>query len=105
MPDNLPQQLKQVLQQIKDRYRPQKIICFGSIVSGKTHRWSDADIIIIKNTPKRFFDRIQEVSSLIDHIIPLDLLVYTPKEFQEMSEWNHFIKNEVIKKGQLVYET
>ncbi len=97
--------LQKVVEEIKNKYKPEKIILFGSAVSGKTKKWSDADLVIVKRTKKRFYDRIEEVSSLVEHHIPLDFLVYTPDEFQEMASWNYFIQKEVLKKGKILYES
>ena len=96
---------QQLVEEIKKKYKPQKIILFGSAVNGKTRKWSDADLVIIKKTKKNFYDRIEEVSSLVEHHIPLDFLVYTPAEFQAMSGWNYFIQKEVLEKGKILYES
>lgn len=85
-------------------YQPEKIILFGSAVSGFTHRWSDVDLVAIKKTNKRFYDRIGEASALIPHSLPVDILVYTPEEFDQMAQENYFIRNEVLKKGKIIYE-
>ena len=45
-------------------YCPEKIILFGSAVRGDTDRHSDLDIVVIKNTKKRFLERLIEVSKL-----------------------------------------
>lgn len=97
--------LPQVVEEIKKKYRPEKIILFGSAATGKIRKWSDADLVIIKKTKKRFYDRIEEVSSLVEHKIPLDFLVYTPDEFQAMSKWNYFIQKEILAKGKILYES
>jgi len=96
--------LGEVIKEIKKKYRPERIILFGSAARGQTKKWSDADLVIIKNTDKKFYDRIEEVSLLVDHLIPLDILVYTPKELREMTKWNYFIQNEVLAKGKVLYE-
>lgn len=98
------EEIKKITDQIIKNYRPEKIILFGSAVSGKTHQWSDVDIVVIKSTGKRFYERIGEVSRLVDHILPIDFIVYTPDEFRDMAEYNYFVKNEIMDKGQIIYE-
>lgn len=98
------QAIQQIVNELVEHYRPEKIILFGSNVSGQTHKWSDVDIVAIKKTDKNFYDRIGEVSSLISHETPIDILVYTPEEFERMARENYFIKNEVITKGKVLYE-
>ena len=43
-------------------------------------RTATADIAVIKKTNKNFYDRIGEVSDLVPHEIPLDILVYTRRK-------------------------
>ena len=38
----------------------EKIILFGSLVSGEIHQTSDIDLIVIKKTYKKFLDRLDE---------------------------------------------
>lgn len=96
-------QVRQIIDELVKNYQPEKVILFGSRVSGKTHEWSDVDLVVIKKTNKKFRDRMHEASSSIDHILPVDIIVYTPEEFKRMSKDSWFIKEEVIEKGQVVY--
>lgn len=96
-------QVKQIIDELVKNYKPEKVIMFGSRATGKTHEWSDVDLIAIKKTDKKLYDRIGEASSSFDHILPVDIVVYTPEEFETASKDNWFIKEEVIKKGRVVY--
>lgn len=96
--------IQQIVDELAKNYQPEKIILFGSAVSGKRHEWSDVDFVAIKKTDKGFYDRIQEASSSIPHPIPVDILVYTPEEFEKMAKESYFIKDEIIGKGKVVYE-
>ena len=62
----------------------------------------DIDIIIIKKTKKRFFDRLDEFYNLKPQVA-IDIFVYTPEEFNEMKTTNPFIKS-ALKKGRIIYE-
>jgi len=86
------------------KYNPERIILFGSHASGSSDRYSDIDLVIIKETKKRFLDRLKEVIKIIRPNFAIDIFVYTPREFQEMiSEGNPFLEH-VLKKGNVVYE-
>ena len=100
-------QLKKVVQAIVDNYQPKKIILFGSAVAGRIHEDSDADIVVVKDTDRNFYDRIGDVKSVIPYGIPIDVLVYTPQEFDKMinDEYGYFIKDEVVGKGRIMYES
>ena len=96
-------EIRKITRQLISRYKPEKIIIYGSAALGKTHQESDIDLVIIKNTRKNFYDRIGEVSGLVDHNLPIDFLVYTPGEFERMVQRNWFIQKEVIRKGRVIY--
>lgn len=110
MTKQLQQKLNSVVDRLKQAYHPEKIILFGSAASGKIGKWSDLDLAIIKKTDKRFYDRIGEVLNLLyndDENSPdvgVDVLVYTPQEYIQMSRDNWFIGEEINKKGKIVYE-
>jgi hypothetical protein len=61
---------------------------------------SDIDLIIVKNTNKKFLDRLDEY--YVDASEPLDILVYTPEEFHHMKE-QPFIKR-ALKEGRILLE-
>jgi predicted nucleotidyltransferase len=88
------------------KYEPEKIIVFGSYVRGDVDEESDLDFVVIKETDKRFLERLIEVAKLIDiDLGQVDVFVYTPEEFKRMIEGgNPFIEN-VLKEGRVVYET
>lgn len=97
--------IKKIIECIK-KYEPEKIILFGSYARGEIDEYSDIDLVVIKNTDKKFLERIIEVTKLIEkndsgHV---DVFVYTPEEFQRMIDsGNPFIEN-VLKEGKIVYE-
>lgn len=97
-------ELKNIIKQIADHYRPQKIILFGSVAGGKFGEDSDIDLLIIKESKKRRVDRIGEILNLVERQLPLDPLVYTPLEFRKrLAIGDPFLK-EVLATGKLIYE-
>lgn len=98
--------LETVVRIIARKYKPEKIILFGSAAAGQIHEDSDADLAIIKKTKKRLYDRIGEVSALVPHGIPLDIMVYTPEEFEQMrrDKYGYFVREEILAKGKVLYE-
>jgi uncharacterized protein len=97
--------LEQILATLITKYQPEKIILFGSMATGDVGEWSDLDLVIIKNTSLPFMKRLKEVALLCRAPVSVDYLVYTPEEFNEMiKQNNHFILNEIIDQGKVVYE-
>jgi len=104
-----PDIIQKITSRIVEKYQPEKIILFGSAAAGKMHEDSDLDLVIIKKTNKRFYDRIGEVLHLLWAQRPtpgigVDILVYTPTEFSQMCKDSYFVKDEVATKGKVLYE-
>lgn len=97
--------LQRMLPAIIAQYTPQKIILFGSLATGRIHEASDIDLVIIKDTPKRFMDRQMDVMHIAKPQIATDFFIYTPEELAEgIKTKPHFFQDEVMAKGQILYE-
>ena len=81
----LEKELNRITEILRTQYAPEKILLFGSLVTGNTHRWSDIDLVIVKSTTKRFIERLKEVALLTQPQVGVDFFVYTPEEFEEMT--------------------
>ena len=99
-----PKKIKKIVDQIKKKYKPEKIILFGSFAYGKPNKDSDVDLFIVKKTKETRIKRHLKVDRmLLDRDIPLDILVYTPQEIKKrISLGDFFIKN-IIQKGKILY--
>ena len=53
----LKENLDKIIKDFKEKYSPLKVILFGSYASGNIKNFSDLDILIIKDTKSKFFDR------------------------------------------------
>ncbi|MFN0118047.1 MAG: nucleotidyltransferase domain-containing protein [Elusimicrobiota bacterium] len=95
--------LKRVLKDLTTKYKPERIILFGSFASGKIHSFSDIDLLIVKKTKKKYFDRIREIVGLCEYDIGIDFLVYTPQELKHELKQNSFLKDEILLKGKVLY--
>lgn len=101
----IKQKAVEIADQIVEKYRPEKIILFGSAAWGNFTADSDMDFLIIKSdVPERGIDRQYMVDKLIDRRgVALDFLVYKPEEVEErMRLGDPFIK-EIISKGKVLH--
>ncbi len=98
------QQIKKIAKRIEEKYKPEKIILFGSYAWGKPTKDSDVDLLIVKNTNKNFFQRLFEVRQITDGEMPLDILVRTPNEIRKRLELGDFFYEDIINKGKFIYE-
>lgn len=86
-------------------YQPEKIILFGSAARGDTDEFSDIDLIVIKKSNKRFIERLVEVMAYLPRdAVNVDILVYTPEEFQTMQEKGNPSIEQVLNDGVVLYE-
>ena len=101
--EEFQERLRRIIEQIEE-YHPQRVILFGSFARGDYHALSDADLLIVKDTDRPFISRIGDVLALCDYDVPLEPLVYTPQELEQMKrEGNSFIER-ILKEGVVVYE-
>ena len=81
----------------------QKVIQFGSSARGEAGLDSDLDLIVVMAGEENFPDRIAALYKILKPRVAVDLLVYTPAEFEEMKENNFFLSN-VLREGKILYE-
>jgi predicted nucleotidyltransferase len=98
----LRNELKRILPQIIS-FGVEKIILFGSLVRDTVHKSSDIDLIVIKKTEKKFLERLEDIYRHLTPQAGIDILMYTPEEFNQMLQGNDFLKS-VLKDGRVLYE-
>lgn len=98
--------IKQIAKKIASKYKPDKIILFGSYAYGKPKRDSDIDLLIIKETKARHIDRAVKVREIIkdeNRFVAIEPLVYSPREIRQRLEMeDDFIKN-IMERGIVLY--
>ena len=74
-----------------------KMYFFGSRASGKPHRWSDIDLLIVSEKFKKlkFRKRSTKMYDYWDLDYPVDFLCYTPEEFKKLSKQITIVKEAV----------
>ena len=83
--------------------RPKRIVLFGSRAHGDVDEHSDVDLIVVYETDKRFLDRLAELYLLWDLHLPVDILAYTPEEFDRMCKESAFV-SDAVANGRSIYE-
>ena len=85
------------------------VFLFGSYVRGEAGKHSDVDIIIISPDFEKmsFIKRLELLSCLrrskITRSIPMDILGYTPEEFNEIDK-ESIVMKEAKKEGKMIYK-
>jgi uncharacterized protein len=98
----LDESLRRIIQQLSEIPAVEKVVLFGSYTAGRRDLFTDLDIIVIMQSEKAYIDRIAEIYTLLRPSVDMDILVYTPEEFERMSQWG-FIRL-AVESGQVVYE-
>lgn len=77
-----------------------KVILFGSRAQGEHTDWSDVDIIAVMHSDLPFPERLMAVYRQVLPRVALDLLVYTPEEFERGNP----LISAALEHGQVLYE-
>ena len=94
---------------IKDKivreYQPEKIILFGSWAWGKPHEDSDIDLLIVMESNKPRIERQRDVLSMMyPSDVPIDVLVYTPRELEEsINKSRNLFLEDIVHNGKALY--
>jgi predicted nucleotidyltransferase len=76
----------------------ERVILFGPFARNTQTGKSDVDLIVIKQTDKRFFDRYDDFNDIESYVcVPVDCLIYTPAEWEII--YNRIFFKNVLKKA------
>jgi predicted nucleotidyltransferase len=100
----LEQELERFLVLLAKHPDIERVIVFGSIVTGQIHLWSDLDLVVIQQTDLPFLRRVRQMRDWLHPIVGTDILVYTPNEFEHLTRERAFVREEIVKRGKVVYE-
>ena len=97
--------ISEIVNKIASGYNPDKIILFGSYATGNPNENSDLDLFVIKDTDLPRPQRMVQVRKMLyGSMIPIDVIVYTPKEIEESMENRFSFVYEVLNTGKTLYE-
>jgi uncharacterized protein len=97
--------ISEIVNKIVSGYNPEKIILFGSYATENPNENSDLDLLVIKETDLPRPQRAVQVRRMIyGSMIPIDLIVYTPKEIDESKDNKFSFVYEVLNTGKTIYE-
>jgi predicted nucleotidyltransferase len=99
----LESSLKRVVTILSNVEGIRRISLVGSFARGRADRFTDLDILVVMETDLSFIDRLRMLYPLLALPVDLDLLCYTPDEFERMQDrpfMKHLRGKEVV-----LYET
>jgi predicted nucleotidyltransferase len=95
--------IRRFAREVAEKFRPKKIILFGSHAYGRLHADSDVDILVIMPC-RNELDQAYKIRLAVEAPFPLDIKVRTPHNMSwRLKEGDWFLR-EVVAKGKVLYE-
>lgn len=103
--DTIKKTLKIVIQRLIQVYNPEKIILFGSFAYGVPTSDSDLDLmIVVKDSALPQFKRSRAgYAQLHDIAFPIELLVMTSQEMDDLQQVKTSLAHQCLTKGRILY--
>ena len=98
----LEQSVQVLVKRLRDLEGVQRISVFGSFARGRRDLFTDLDVLVLMDTEMSLVDRLRFLYSSLALPVDLDILCYTPREFDSLkaSGWLAGI----LRDEQLMYE-
>lgn len=102
---DIPKTIKRLTDTIVREFHPEKIILFGSYAWGKPRPDSDVDLLVVKPSAEKRWEREYELRSKLfgNNFPPLDFLIYTPEELEHRLAVGDFLVQDILNKGTMLY--
>lgn len=101
---DITSEIENIKNQLVEKYRPEKIILFGSAAWGENDEVNDLDFFIIKkDVPYYGGDRINELYRLIDAHSAVDYIVYKPEEAEKWLALGDPFLKKIFTEGKVLY--
>ena len=95
--------IQRFAREVAERFRPDKIILFGSYAYGRPQPDSDVDILVVTSA-RNEHDQAVKIRMAVPVSFPMDLLVRSPSDLRwRLAEGDSFVE-EIVSKGKVLYE-
>lgn len=96
--------IRRYAREIAERFRPDRIILFGSYASGTSTPDSDVDLLVIMPTRNQLEQAVRIDEAIEDRGFALDLIVRTPKTLKTRLRCGDYFLQDIVARGQVLYE-
>lgn len=102
----LESELDRLVKVVAEEFAAERVILFGSMSGPRSAmgEWADLDLVIVAETNLPFHRRAGEILRRVRPKVGADVFVYTPSEWRRMKAESAFIKEDVLGKGEVIYE-
>ena len=87
------------------KFRPRKVVLFGSHAWGNPTPDSDLDLLVVLPFKGRAVRKSVEIRMKLRSPFPIDLLVRTPEKVRERLAMGDTFMREILEEGRVLYET
>ena len=95
----------EMVRRIVERFRPEKVILFGSRARGAASPESDVDLLVVMRPRTTRRRQAAEIDlAMADRRLPLDLLVVTPEDLERDRDRPGTIIRPALREGKVLYE-
>jgi predicted nucleotidyltransferase len=95
--------IRRFARQVAERFRPEKIILFGSYAYGQPHADSDVDLLVIMPARNQI-DQAVRIRLAVPACFPMDLIVRTPENMRWRLEEGDWFLREIVSRGKVLYD-
>jgi uncharacterized protein len=95
--------IRRFARQVAERFRPDKIILFGSHAYGTPHADSDVDILVVM-AARSLHGQAVKIRMEVPRPFAMDLIVRTPADLKWRLANNDMFHTEIVTKGKVLYE-
>ena len=100
------EQIYEIIEEIVQHFKPQKVILFGSYANGTSTEESDLDLLIVKDSNLSSRLQNRRVRKLLSGWkVPVDVMVKSAEEFETYKDIIGTIVYPAHKFGKVVYES
>lgn len=94
--------LDEIVARLAQHSAVERAILFGSYVRGRGDLFTDLDLVIVMDSDEPFVTRTARMYTFLAPQVDVDLLVYTPAEF-EAQRTRRFFRH-ALQEGTVIYE-
>lgn len=96
--------IREYAARIAERFRPVRIVLFGSQARGTANPYSDVDLLVVMPHEDKSVRQAIEIRHELRCPFSLDLIVRRPEEVATCVERRDFFLQEVIREGIILYD-
>ncbi len=100
--EELAEAVRTIKEKLSRRPEVELVVLFGSYAKGRRDLLTDLDVLVVMRSDKPFLERIAELYRELGVSVDMDLLCYTPEEFERVKD-SPFVKK-ALEEGVILYE-